>query len=157
MFTAHGNAMVTLNRGIVHRWDLTAAKPTQNPPLLPEEYLDGKPGQAAICTPDGARIAAQTIDNVRVWDLSGAAPVERKPWKSGPALGLPNALTADGKTLATFDSESPPHLRLWDLSGAAPQLTNRVPTKALQQLHVFSADGKRPTATPTESTCELGM
>lgn len=147
-FTAGGKGLITLSGSIVRRWDLTAMQPRQEPALAPESYLVGKRGGvAAVFSPDGSRVAARTIEGrARLWDLTGASPVEVGPWQGTPTLVRPTAFAPDGKTLATFD-DGPPQLQLWNLAGPAPRLTNRVADNEFYWVDAFSLDGRRAYGT----------
>jgi len=138
------------SHGELKLWDAT--KPPDRP-TLPDADLDS----CCVCTCGDGRIAAGGKDGkVRVWDPSGARPVQRID--AGPGKVLRLAWSADGERLVSVsqntDSSGWGTLRAWNVSKGAAAWTAADPVPTAGGM-AFSPDGSRVAASTWDGAIRI--
>jgi serine/threonine protein kinase len=123
-------------QNVLQIWDLSGAQP--------KLYADLRglslSAQAAVFSPDSRTLASTQGGAVRLWDLRGDKPTERRLDGHTSQVNAV-AFSPDGKSLATGGGDG--LVRLWDLSPAKPKRITELAIKPADiWMAAFSPDGR---------------
>lgn len=126
-FSRDGRVLLSGGDRTVRLWDLSGEKPIQTRELtVPEREVtaaalspDGRMAAAGTGLPVRDRFRSQVVCEIFLWDLSGAAPVQKARLPAHQRSVQELRFSPDGRTLVSTGGER--EVKLWDLTGPQPR------------------------------------